>query len=440
MLRFRMVVFASAFVLIAAACGDGGDGDGDGDGGGAGDTGEVSVFSAMEPFEAEALQGVVDELVTPEVDYQATIEGSAEFEEQVQIRIEGGNPPDLAMYPQPGAVIEQAEAGNAIALEDLGFDLAELEGIFGDYLLSLGEFEGKHYGIPTNINAKSIVWYAKDDFDAAGYTVPTTFDEMIQLSQDMVDNGDTPWCIGLESGTATGWPATDWMEEIVLRGSGGTEVYDQWVSHEIPFNDPAIVEAGERFGQILFGEGFVLGGADQTPSVAFGDAPNPMFQDPARCMMHRQANFILAFFQPPDVEAGTDYDTFPFPPIDQEGYLIAGELTAIFRDAPEVRDFVERFISQEVQCAQGENQETSRISPNVEVGSDCYTNPILAQAAGALTENLEAGTARFDASDLMPSEVGAGSFWTGMVEYVQGGPDSLQGVLDDIEASWPAEE
>jgi alpha-glucoside transport system substrate-binding protein len=154
--------------------------------------------------------------------------------------------------------------------------------------------------------------------------------------------------------------------------------------------------------------------------------------------MHRQANFIIAFF-PEDAEAGTDYDSFPFPAIEQPGEsaLFAGELSAVFRDAPEVRDFIERFVSQPVQCAQGESQETSRISPNIEVGPDCYTNPLLAQAAGVLTESLAADTARFDASDLMPSAVGAGSFWTGMVEYMQEGPDSLPGVLDDIEASWP---
>ncbi|MBA3729165.1 MAG: carbohydrate ABC transporter substrate-binding protein [Actinobacteria bacterium] len=436
MRKFRLMVLPFALILLAAACAAD-EGDGQQQEEESADTGSVSLFAAMEPFEAEALQAVLDDLVNSETDYTAEIEASADFEEQAQIRVEGGNPPDVIMYPQPGAVLEQAEAGNAIALEDMGFDIAELEATFGSYLLSLGEFEGKHYGIPTNINLKSTVWYAKDDFDAAGYQVPTTFDEMLTLSDQIVADGGTPWCVGFESGGATGWPATDWMEDIMLR-TAGPDVYDQWVTHEIPFNDPAVAHAAELLGQVMFTEGYVLGGADQTPSIAFGDAPLPMFDDPPGCFMHRQANFIIAFF-PEDAEAGVDYDSFAFPAIEQPGEsaLFAGELSAVFRDAPEVRDFIERFVSQPVQCAQGESQETSRISPNIEVGPECYTNPLLAQAAGVLTESLAADTARFDASDLMPSAVGAGSFWTGMVEYMQGGPDALQGVLDDIEASWP---
>jgi alpha-glucoside transport system substrate-binding protein len=424
-------------VLIAAACGgdddDGGNGTGDGDGGE--DTGSVSVFSAMEPFEADALNAIIDEQINADADYDAEVEASGDFEEQVQIRIEGGNPPDIAMLPQPGAVIQQAEAGTAIALEDLGLDIGEMEERFGEYLISLGEFEGKHYGIPTNINLKSMIWYPVDDFEAAGYEVPTTWDELIALSDQIKSDGSTPWCVGLESGGATGWPATDWMEDIMLR-TAGPDVYDQWVTHEIPFNDPAVVTAAETFGEIMFTEGYVLGGADQTPSIAFGDAPGPMFEDPPNCWLHRQASFIPAFF-PEGVEAGTDYDWFSFPPIDQEGTLFAGEMSAVFRDAPEVRDFIDKFSGAEVQCAQGGEPRSSRISPNIEVGADCYANEELADAAGVLTEALEAGNARFDASDLMPPAVGSGSFWTGMIEYMQGGPDSLQGVLDSIESSWP---
>jgi alpha-glucoside transport system substrate-binding protein len=435
--RLRLWALMLVAVLIAAACG--GDDDGDNGGGGDGDdganTGSVSVFSAMEPFEADALNAIIDEQINADADYTAEVEASGDFEEQVQIRIEGGNPPDIAMLPQPGAVIQQAEAGEAIALEDLGIDIAEMEALFGEYLVSLGEFEGKHYGIPTNVNLKSMVWYPKDDFDAAGYQIPETWDDLIALSDQIKADGGTPWCVGFESGGATGWPATDWMEDIMLR-TAGPEVYDQWVSHEIPFNDPAVVTAGERFGEIMFGDGYVLGGADQTPSIAFGDAPGPMFEDPPNCWLHRQASFIPAFF-PEGVEAGTDYDWFTLPPIDQEGILFAGEMSAVFRDAPEVRDFIEKFAGAEVQCAQGGEPRSSRISPNLEVTADCYANEELTDAADVLNEALKADTARFDASDLMPPAVGSGAFWTGMVEYMQQGPDSLQSVLDSIESAWP---
>jgi alpha-glucoside transport system substrate-binding protein len=428
----RVFALPAIFVLLAAACraeegGDGQEG---------GDTGTVNVLSAVEPEENAVLQAIADDLINPEADYTVEFEQSGNFEEQVQIRAEGGTL-DVILLPQPGAVQDQAASGNAISLEDMGFDVAELEQRFGEYFLSLGEFEGEHYGLPTNINLKSMVWYPKDDFDAAGYEVPTTWDDMIALSDQIVEDGGTPWCVGYQSEGSTGWPATDWMEDIMLR-TAGLETYTQWHTHEIPFTDPAVQTAGEMFGEVMFAEGYVLGGAENTPSVAFGDAPAPMFEDPPGCWLHRQASFITAFF-PEDAEPGVDYDWFPLPPIDQEGTLFAGELAVTFRDAPEVRDFLERFMGEEVQCAMGSEPGSSRISPNVDVGPDCYPNPILAGASEVLTGALEAGTGGFDASDLMPPEVGAGSFWTGMVEYMQGGPESLPGILEEIESTWPAE-
>jgi alpha-glucoside transport system substrate-binding protein len=155
--------------------------------------------------------------------------------------------------------------------------------------------------------------------------------------------------------------------------------------------------------------------------------------------LHRQASFINAFF-PEDAEAGVDYDWFPLPPIDEDGTLFAGEFAVVGTggNRAEVVDFLENFMGEEVQCAMGGVAASSRISPNVNVGADCYANEILADASAVLTDALENDTGRFDASDMMPQEVGAGSFWTGMLEYMQGGPDSLQGVLDDIESSWPS--
>ena len=435
----RLLAVPAVAILFLAACGDDDDDEGadteeTGDGGGGEDTGTVNVLNAMEPEEAEVVQGVVDELITSDADYEVEIEASGAFEEDFQIRSEGGTL-DIALLPQPGAVADAVDQG-AVSLEDMGFDIAELESTFGEYLFTLVEVDGEHYGIPSNINLKSMVWYPKDDFDEAGYEVPETFDDLIALSEQIRDDqGVPPWCVGFESEAATGWPATDWMEDIMLR-TAGTDVYDQWVSHEIPFNDPAVQNAAEIFGEVMFGEGFVLGGADQTPAIAFGDAPGPMFQDPPGCWLHRQATFINAFF-PPEAEAGTDYDWFPFPPIDQEGTLFAGEFLVTFRDAPEIRDFIEKFISEEVQCAQGDDVASSRVSANVNVEPDCYANELLSEASDVLTTALEEDTGRFDASDQMPPAVGSGSFWSEMMTYMQQGPDSLTAVLDEIESTWP---
>src|SRR5918996_630338 len=301
-MRFRrLLAVLAAIVMVAAACGDDDDDGGAADdGGGDGElSGSVNVLNAMEPEEADFLQGVVDEMIGSEVGYDMEIEDSGSFEEDFQIRAEGGTL-DVAMLPQPGAVADAVDQG-AVALEDMGFDIAELEDTFGgEYLMSLGEVDGEHYGLPSNINLKSMIWYPKDDFDAAGYEVPETWDDLIALSDQIVEQGVPPWCVGFESEAATGWPATDWMEDIMLR-TAGTDVYDQWVSHEIPFNDEAVQNAAETFGEVMFADGYVLGGADQTPAIAFGDAPGPMFQDPPGCWLHRQATFINAFF-PPEAE------------------------------------------------------------------------------------------------------------------------------------------
>jgi alpha-glucoside transport system substrate-binding protein len=440
--RRWLAVPAALMLLLAAACGDddddddaGGDTDTEGGAEQAEDTGSVNLMSAGEPEEVEAYQAIFDELINSETDYTVEIESVGNFEEQFQIRAEGGTL-DVAAVPQPGAIPALVDSGSIVSLEDMGFDIEELNAQLGESFMALGEYQGAHYGIPTNINLKSMVWYPKAAFDAAGYEVPETWDDLIALSDQIVEDGSTPWCVGFGSEGSTGWPATDWMEDIMLR-TAGPDVYDQWVAHEIPFNDPAVLTAAETFGEVMFAENYVLGGAPATPDIAFADAPAPMFEDPPNCWLHRQASFINAEF-PEDAVAGEDYDWFPLPPIDQEGTLYAGELTVVGQNRPEVVDFLERFIAEDVQCEMGSVQASSRISPNVDVGPDCYANDILADASVILTDALETGTGRFDASDLMPAEVGSGSFWTGMVEYMTGGPDNVETVLDEIEASWPS--
>jgi alpha-glucoside transport system substrate-binding protein len=433
MRKLRWFVVPAVLVLIAAACTKK---EGEGGGNEEANKGSVNVMNALEPEENKVLQSISDKTIAPEVDYDVDFEQVDDVAQQIQIRAQGGTL-DVVLVPQPGAVVQQAQLGNAVSLEDMGFDINELTDTFGEYFLSLGEFQGEHYGIPTNINLKSMVWYPKKAFDAKGYQVPATWDDLMALTDQIKADGGTPWCVGFESGGDTGWPATDWMEDIML-ATAGQDTYTQWVNHEIPFNDPSVQHAGELFGDVMFPQGNVLGGAAQTPSIAFGDAPMPMFENPPKCWLHRQASFITAFF-PPDAKPGVDYDWFPFPAIDQQGTLFAGELAVIFSNRPEVKDFVTRFMSEDVQCQMGQEPGSSRISPNINVGPDCYPNPILAGASEVLTKALSGqGEAGFDASDQMPPEVGSGSFWTGMVTYMQQGPGSLKKVLDDIEASWPA--
>jgi alpha-glucoside transport system substrate-binding protein len=435
----RLLALPAVATLLLAACGSDDDDESGTETEGAAnqeeDTGSVNLLSAGEPEEVEAYQVIFDDLINSETDYEVEIEASGDFEEQFQIRAEGGTL-DVAAVPQPGAIPALVDSGSIVSLEDMGFDIDELNDLLGESFVALGEYEGEHYGLPTNINLKSMVWYPKDAFEAAGYEVPETWDDLIALSDQIVADGSTPWCVGFGSEGSSGWPATDWMEDIMLR-TAGPEVYDQWVTNEVPFTDDAVSEAMDRFGEIMFTEDYVLGGPAATPDIAFGDAPAPMFEDPPKCWLHRQASFINAEF-PPEAEAGSDYDWFVLPPIDQEGILYGGELTVAGQNRPEVVDFLERFIAENVQCEMGGVTASSRISPNVDVGPDCYANEILADASVVLTESLQDGTGRFDASDLMPAEVGSGSFWTGMIEYMTGGPGNKDEVLEGIQSSWPS--
>ncbi len=248
MRRFRRLTLLAVVLLIAAGCSNKNDNAGGGSAstgatGGGANTGSVNVLSALDPKEAGPMQNVFDTLINSKTDYKAEIEADANFEQDVQIRAQAGTL-DVILLPQPGAVVEQAKAGNAVSLEDMGFNIDELNATFGEYFMSLGEYNGKHYGIPTNINLKSMVWYPKDDFDKAGYKVPTTWDEMLALSDQIVADGGTPWCVGFESGSATGWPATDWIEDIMLR-TAGLDTYAKWATHQIPFNDPSVLKRRE---------------------------------------------------------------------------------------------------------------------------------------------------------------------------------------------------
>jgi len=358
-------------------------------------------------------------------------EGTRDLPAVLTTRVEAGNPPDLAILPNPGQMVELAKAGKLVDISTF-MDMDQLKKDYAQSWLDLGSYEGTLYGIFMKAASKSLVWYNPKAFAAKGYKVPTTWDEMIALSDQIVADGGTPWCIGVESGAASGWPATDWIEDIMLR-TAGPEVYDKWVAHEIPWTDPAVKRAWELFGQIVLNEDYVYGGTTGVLTTSFGDSPLPLFADPPGCYMHRQAEFITGAFKKvtPEPVPGEDYDFFPFPPIDPKWGTPAmggGDIVVMFNDTPEARALMQYLATaeaQEIWAAKG-----GYLSPNRGVSLDVYPDDITRKIAKALTS---AEVFRFDASDLMPAAVGSGSFWTGTLDYI-GGKD-LDSVLEAIEAS-----
>jgi alpha-glucoside transport system substrate-binding protein len=281
-------------------------------------------------------------------------------------------------------------------------------------------------------NGKSLVWYPKAQFDAAGYTIPTTWDEMKALMDDIVADGDTPWCIGIGSGFATGWPATDWMEEVMLRTTS-LENYDKWTTGELPFDSPEVRKAAETLADIWFNDAYVYGGRASIVSTTFDVSPGPMFEDPPKCWLHKQGNFITGFF-PEGSQAGVDYDFFYLPPIDDaygKPFLVAGDLNAMFSDRPEVIAAMEYFTTP--QSARGWLETGGALAAHLAATPEMYGVDL---ERGIAVLVSEADSFRFDGSDLMPGEVGAGSFWKAMTDWVSGAA-SLDQVLPEIDASWP---
>jgi alpha-glucoside transport system substrate-binding protein len=442
--RWLVALFA-VLAMVVAACGGGGSDETTTTAGASGDSytdvdvsgTEVSVWGAPTGDEGASIQATFDVYGAAE-DATVTYTGSDSIEQDTRIAVDGGAPPDIFITPQPGSICEFAGNGDLVSLEDMGFDIAALEAAHGAYLMGLGECDGSHYTIPTNTNYKSIIWYNKPAFEAGGYEIPTTWDELLALSQQILDDGTTPWCIGFGSEAATGWPGTDWIEDIMVR-TAGADVYNQWTSHEIPFNDPSVLHAFDLFGEIMFADGFVLGGADGVAAIDFRDAPDPMFNDPPSCMLHRQASFIANFF-PEGVVPGTDADFFDFPDIDGSGAMGGGELAMVFNDRPEVRALLSAYADVPLQCVQAAPKGhgvagIERISANANTPADCYESDTVRKQAEAVAAALGNNSFVFDGSDLMPSAVGQGSFWTGMVDWSRGTP--AQEVVDTIEASWP---
>lgn len=365
---------------------------------------------------------------------------SKNYEEQARIDIAAGSPANVTILPQPGLLADFAAQG---ALVDLGAETTQwLTDNYsaGPSWAALGQYEGQdgtvaQYAFPYKQEVKSLVWYSPDNFAEMGYEIPATFEDLLALQDKIVADGGTPWCIGLESGGATGWPATDWIEDILLR-TQPPEVYDGWVDNSIPFNDPRIVEAIELFGSIAKNEEMVSGGVAAVTTTAFGDSPAGLFAVPPQCYLHRQASFIPGFF-PEGSEAGVDYDFFYFPPYASKDLgnpvLGSGNLAAITKDSPTARafiDFLKTPLAHEIWMAQ---ENGSFLTAHSGVNVDVY-NSEANKALGQIL--LNATTFRFDGSDLMPGAIGAGAFWTGMVDFVNG--KSASEVADQIQTAWDA--
>ncbi len=395
----------------------------------------VSVYtSILAPEDAahKASYKVFEDCTGAKVNY----EGSSEFEAQLTVRVQGGNAPDIAFVPQPGLL--NTLVTNTGQVKPAPQPVADnVDEFFDPAWKEYGSVNGEFYAAPLGANVKSFVWYSPKTFADNGWEVPETWDDLLALSDTIAADGKMkPWCAGIESGDATGWPATDWLEDVMLR-TAGPDAYDQWVKHEIPFNDPQVVEALDAVGEILKNEDYVNGGIGDVKSIAttsFQEGGLPVLED--ECAMHRQASFYGAQFGE-EVKVAEDGDVWAFylpTNGDEKPVLGGGEFVAAFADRPEVQA-LQTYLSSDLWA-----NEKAKATPggwvSANTGLDIANLKSPLDKLSAETLQDPEAVFRFDASDLMPGAVGAGSFWSEMTNWITG--DDTQQVLDNIEQSWPS--
>ncbi len=371
--------------------------------------------------------------ITIKLDAGGTVESN-------QVKIAANTIEDIVNFPQPGTMAGYAKQGLITDLNKV-VNPDWLKTNYKQGFLDTNTVPGKDGtpilgGVFERVNVKGTIWYPKKQFDAAGYKVPTTWAEQQALMDQIVKDGDTPWCFGIESGGASGWPSTDIIEQIMLRTTS-LDNYDKWTKGTLPFTDPIVKNAIQKFTDIWLNDKYVYGGRKAIATTNFGDAGTPMLANPAKCWMLDQGNFITTFFEKntPGVKAGVDYDFYPLPAIDPAigaPVEFGGDLFSMFHDRPEVRAVIQYFTTYEA------------IQPWIKAGGggalSPHNNAVLADYTTDLDRKLaqtlsQAPNVRFDGSDLMPGEVGSGSFWKGMTDYISGSAN-LDQALTEIQAGW----
>ena len=445
------VAGGASLALVLTACSSGGSGDDESSSGGeasAIDCAPYEEFGDLEGTSVNVYTSIVDPEAQTQIDSYKPFEdctgvtidyeGSREFEAQLLVRVKAGNAPDIAYLPQPGLLktIVQ-DTGTIVPAPDATAKNVEenWEASWKEY----GTVDGVFYAAPLGANVKSYVWYSPAAFEDGGYEVPETWDDLMTLSEQYSEDneGALPWCAGVESGDATGWPGTDFVEDMMLR-TAGPEAYDQWYKHEIPFNDPLVVEAFDAAGEVLKDPKMVnagLGGVDSIATTPWTDAGFGLLD--GTCFLHRAANFYQTQF-PEGTDVSKDGDVFAFylptNQTDIKPVEVGGEFVAAFNDRPEVQAFQTYLSSADWANAKAKaTPDGGWVSANKGLDPNNLSTEFDKLSAEILADPQT--VSRFDASDLMPGAVGAGTFWTGIVNWLTG--EDTQTVVDQIEASWP---
>lgn len=400
--------------------------------------GTVKISGGITGTEADALQKVFDEW-SADSGVKVTYTGDKGFEANIVTKVTGGDAPDIAIVPQPGLLKTLVETGEVQPATEKVTE--NVDANWSPDWKKYGTFDDVFYAAPMLANIKGYVWYSPADFTEWGVEVPKTWDEMITLTDTIRQKtGSAPWCAGFESGGASGWPGTDWVEDLVLRQSGA-DVYDKWVAGDVKFTDPEIADAFTAVGDVLLNPEYVNAGYGDVASInstAFGDVATNIAN--GTCALTHQASFLSANLlettnaagEPTTVDPDGDVYAFVMPGYD-EGSLtteVGGEFVAGFSDSEATQKVLDFMSSTEF--ADARVSEGGAISANLNADPSKASSQFLTEAMELLQDPNT--TVRFDASDLMPATVGSGSFFKGMVDWIDGKDQAT--VLSDIQAGY----
>ncbi|NLB71647.1 MAG: carbohydrate ABC transporter substrate-binding protein, partial [Chloroflexi bacterium] len=333
-------------------------------------------------------------------------------------RVQAGTPPDIAFWNVPQLT---QYADQLVDMNTLGANAANYAGYWGD----IGTVDGRWLGLPVKADVKTLIWYSPANFDAAGYVVPTSWDGLVALVDQMVADGNVPWSMGFESGDATGWTGTDFIQDILLV-TQGPDYVNQIIAGEVPYNDAGVREAYEIYGKWAMDPAYTVAGAEGTLSTGFNDAILKVFSDTPEAYMVKQSGFasgtLLGTY--PDKVYGVDYDFFGVP--GAQGLQGGSDWLMAFNDTPAVRSLI-KYLSSD-KGGEMWAQIGFDLSPNAK-GNQSYTSEENANKA-ALLANATGFTP--DIGDSIPGGFGSAEF-SGITDYVNG--EELGAILDTIAAA-----
>ncbi len=397
---------------------------------------EVTIFGGFGGGQAEGFQAELTAFGAAN-GIKITYTTLASYDTDIRVKVKAGQAPNIGMWPQPGGLLEYSSVLEPIdGLKSV--DLAGIKKTLVPGWANLATKGGKTYGLPVSANVKSLVWYNPANFKAAGLTVPKTDADMTKLTTTIKSKKlGYPWCVGIESGGATGWAATDWMEEYVLR-YGGEAQYTAWWKGKLAWSSPTVQKAAKKFADVALTPGNVNGGGKAIAATSFGTTAALFATDKNKCFMMRQGSFITDFF-PDAIKAEYKANNFtnvgvfklPTPAGATDGVLGGGDLAAGFNDNAGTKKVLGFILSDKLGQGTMLSKYPSYLSAHKTFPSALYKNPITKSIAVIL------GTAKafgFDGSDLSPAIVNA-TEWTELTNWIAG-KKTMKEAFAAIDASW----